>query len=234
MASTNNASLKPIKLYHHAMGPNPWKIVMAFKELQLPYTEEFVDFSLMKSEPYISVNPNGRVPAIEDPNTGITLWESGAILIYLVSTYDKNHLISFAANTTAAHHANQWLFFQTSGQGPYMGQAAWFANFHHEKLPSAISRYQDETVRVIGVIDGWLKKTGQKYLVADEEHKEGKYTFADLSFVPWGANVPWVMGKNVFENGQFADYKAWMDRVCARPAVKAALEHKAELAKKAH
>lgn len=66
------SNLKPIKLYTHASGANPWKVVMVLKELSLPYTEEFVDFSEIKSEPYISVNPNGRVPAIDDPNTGVS------------------------------------------------------------------------------------------------------------------------------------------------------------------
>lgn len=66
---------KPIHLYSHATGPNPWKVVIFLEELGIPYETEFVDFSVIKSEPFISVNPNGRVPAIKDPNTGITLWE---------------------------------------------------------------------------------------------------------------------------------------------------------------
>ena len=56
-------------------GPNPWKVVIVLEELKLPYETEMVDFSLIKKEPFINVNPNGRVPAIEDPNTGLTLWE---------------------------------------------------------------------------------------------------------------------------------------------------------------
>jgi len=119
------STLKPIKLYTHASGPNPWKVVMALKELSLPYTESFVDFAKIKEEPYTLVNPNGRVPAIEDPNTDITLWESGAILQYLVATYDKDHKISFEKGTKESYLADQWLFFQVSGQGPYYGQAAW-------------------------------------------------------------------------------------------------------------
>lgn len=66
---------KPIHLYSHATGPNPWKVVIFLEELGLPYETEFLDFGVMKQEPYLSVNPNGRVPAIKDPNTGITLWE---------------------------------------------------------------------------------------------------------------------------------------------------------------
>ena len=64
-----------LELTHGAQGPNPWKVVIILEELKLPYELEYVDFSQIKKEPFISVNPNGRVPAIEDPNTGITLWE---------------------------------------------------------------------------------------------------------------------------------------------------------------
>jgi len=228
------SNLKPITLYTHASGPNPWKVFMALKELSIPFTESFVDFAKIKEEPYISVNPNGRVPSIDDPNTGITLWESGAILQYLAETYDKDNKISFAAGSKESHLANQWLFFQVSGQGPYYGQAAWFQNFHAEKIPSAIERYQKEVVRVIAVIDSHLKKHNLKYLVADAENPEGKASYADISFVPWGVNAGWLLGKDIFADGQYASYKAWIDRVSARPAVKESLEHKAELTKKGH
>jgi len=63
--------LKPIKLYSHGSGPNPWKVVIVLKELGLRYDTEFVEMSNMKSEPFVSVNVNGRVPAIEDPNNGV-------------------------------------------------------------------------------------------------------------------------------------------------------------------
>lgn len=111
-----------------------------------------------------------------------------------------------------------------------MGQAAWFQNYHPEKIQSAIERYQKETMRIVGVIDGWLAKTGQKWLVAEEEGKgsEGKCTYADLSFVPWGANVNWLMGKDVFEGGKYNHYNEWMERLKARPAVAAMLKEKAE------
>jgi len=65
----------------------------------------------MKKEPYDSINPNDRVPAIEDPNTGITLWESGAIIEYLVETYDKQHNISFAPGSKEYYEAKQWLYY---------------------------------------------------------------------------------------------------------------------------
>lgn len=71
-------SMKPIKMYGHALGPNPWKCVIIFEELGIPYEIEYMDFAVLKQEPFLSINPNGRTPAITDPNTGITLWEVGA------------------------------------------------------------------------------------------------------------------------------------------------------------
>lgn len=101
--------------------------------------------------------------------------------------------------------------------------------FHEEKIPSAIERYQKETMRIVGVIDSYLKKHNLKWLVADAEHPEGKATFADIIFVGWGVAVSLLMGKDVFADGEYDAYKGWMDRLCARPAVKEALDEKAKL-----
>jgi glutathione S-transferase len=67
-----------IVLYSHPYGPNPWKVAIVMEELGLPYETRFVNFTEVKQEPYINLNPNGRLPAIEDPNNAITLFESGA------------------------------------------------------------------------------------------------------------------------------------------------------------
>ena len=84
----------------------------------------------------------------------------------------------------------------------------------------------------MGVIDAHLKKHHLKWLVADAENPEGKASYADISFVPWGMGAAVVAGKDIFAEGAYGAYKAWMDRVCARPAVKEALEEKAGLAGK--
>lgn len=86
-------------------------------ELSLPYESEFPK---VHEEPYISVNPNGRLPAIEDPNTGITLWESGSIIEYLLDTYDKEHKLQYTS-FPEKYHQNNWKHFQMSGQAPYFG-----------------------------------------------------------------------------------------------------------------
>lgn len=120
----------------------------------------------VKKEPYLKINPNGRTPAIVDPNTDLTLWESGAIIEYLVETYDADkRSISFATHPEK-WHAKQFLHFQMSGQGPYFGQTTWFRKFHPEDVPSAKKRYDEQLVRVVGVLDGLL--AGKTYLVGEK------------------------------------------------------------------
>ena len=209
------SSLKPIHLYGHKGGPNPWKVAIILEELGLPYEQTFPS---VKEEPYLSVNPNGRVPAIEDPNTGIVLWESAAIVQYLIETYDKDNKISYSSSPEKFYE-KQWLAFQVSGQGPYFGQAAWFGNFHPEKLPSAHERYINEIERVNSVLDGHLQK--HTYLVGD------KCTYADLVFVNWAAIIPWLTaGKDV--TSKYKAYTAWMEKLNERPSVKKILAEKAK------
>lgn len=94
-------------------------------ELGIPYDTQLMDFGDLKKDPFESVNPNGRVPAIEDPNTGLKLWESGAIIEYLLETYDTGNSLSYSSGSEKWEQ-KCWLHFQTSGQGPYFGQRAWF------------------------------------------------------------------------------------------------------------
>ena len=82
----------------------------------LKYETKIMDFSELKKDPYEKLNPNGRVPAIEDPNTGINLWESGAIIEYLLETYDKENKLSYT-KSPEKFQQSQWLHFQMSGQG---------------------------------------------------------------------------------------------------------------------
>ncbi|KAL4871444.1 hypothetical protein BDV12DRAFT_164289 [Aspergillus spectabilis] len=213
--------MQPITLYLHASGPNPWKVVMILNELSIPYDINAIPFSEVKSEPYISINPNGRLPAIQDPNTGITLWESGAILEYLVETYDKEeHKISFPQRSPEYFHAKQFLHFQMSGQGPYFGQAVWFLLFHPEKITSAQDRYVDEIRRVTGVLEHVLD--GKEYLVG------GRFSYVDAAFVPWYGIVPAVTGDKIDLEKDFTNVKNWLDRVQARPAIAKALKDRAE------
>ncbi|KAI0866500.1 thioredoxin-like protein [Xylaria cubensis] len=112
---SSNTSLKPITVWGHSIGPNPLKVRMVLEELELPYDFKVVEFDEMKQDAYLKINPNGRVPAIHDPNTNLTLWESGPIVEYLVEQYDKDHKISY--NTFAErHHIRQWIAYQISGK----------------------------------------------------------------------------------------------------------------------
>ena len=113
--------------------------------------------------------------------------------------------------------------FQVSGQGPYFGQATWFARFHPERLPSATSRYINEMERVVSVIDLALSRNkdgDSAYLVGD------KCTYADLSFVTW-ANVGKGLLTQLAEQrrlDKFENYRRWMDRLEKRSVVKSANE----------
>lgn len=210
----------------------------------------------MKVEPFTSVNPNGRLPgkqktqthrlpspvlfsdlrleAIHDPNTGITLFESGAIVAYLISTYDKNGSLTYTSSPEN-FQLQQWAFFQVSGQGPYFGQAAWyvlrlidteliallttrsttrFNLFHPEPLPSARDRYNNEIERVVSVLDSHLK--GRSWLVGD------KCTYADLAFVMWNLQIPYIMkdAQDPWDIEKYPHYKRWMEAMQARDSLK--------------
>lgn len=213
-------SLKPIVLYSHATGPNPWKVAAVLEELSLPYETKFLQFPEMKQDPFEKVNPNGRVPAIEDPNTGLNLFESGAIIEYLVETYDKQNTISFAPGSPDYFAAKQWLHFQMSGQGPYFGQAVWFNKFHSESVQSAKERYNNEVRRVSGVLNRELQ--GREWLVG------GKYSFADVAFLPWYILVPAFTEPDMDLGKEFPNLNAWLDRIKARPAAAKIIKERAD------
>ncbi|KJZ77926.1 hypothetical protein HIM_02563 [Hirsutella minnesotensis 3608] len=209
------SSLKPITVWTHGQGPNPFKVLIALEELGIPY--EAVPVSDPKAASFTAINPNGRLPAIKDPNDDdFVLWESGAILEYLVETYDG------AGKLTLPSAADKWrlkqyLHFQMSGQGPYFGQAVWFRKYHKEDVPSAKQRYEEQTVRVFGVLDDVLKD--KTYLVGE------KFTYADLAFIPWNRVMQGFL-TDVWENNdvknKYPHFAAWHERLMERPSVKKA------------
>jgi glutathione S-transferase len=215
------SQLKPIKLWGIA-GPNPPKVRMVLEELGLPYEPIAVGLGDVKNEPYISINPNGRIPAIHDPNTDLTLWESGAIVLYLIDKYDTENKISFPKGSNESYLAEQWLFFQVSGQGPYYGQSIYFKRYHHEKVQSTEDRFNKEINRVTGVLDGWLAKqeTGADgpWLVG------GKFSYADLAFINWQNAVKSILAKDTLDMAQYPHVQGWIERMEKRPLVKFVLE----------
>lgn len=214
----------PIKVWGKG-GPNPPKIAILLDELNLPYEINPIPFTDVKTPAYLAINPNGRLPSIQDPNSGITLWESGAILEYLIERYDTTHKLSFPQGTPEYHHAKQWLFFQVSGQGPYYGQAVWFKRFHSEKVQSAIERYTNEVNRVSAVLDGHLGKQkvkhGEAWLVGD------KCSYADLAFITYQFIMNVMLEKEEYDVDKFPHVKDWLSRLTSRVAVKNVLDNTA-------
>ena len=215
--------LKPIKVWGQG-GPNPPKVAIILEELGVPYEEVAIPYSDIKQPEYLAINPNGRLPSIQDPNTGITLWESGAIVEYLIERYDTSHKLSFEQGTPEYYHAKQWLFFQTTGQGPYYGQAAWFIKFHHEQVPSAVERYVKEVNRVTGVLDGYLEKQEAgdggdgPWLVGN------KLSYADISFISWQQVIAMFLGPDQYDVNNYPHAKEWLDKLSARESVKLVME----------
>lgn len=229
MTSTSNPA-KPIRIWITPPGPNSWKTVFILEELGINYEFKSFRFDDVKKKPFIDVNPNGRVPAIEDPNTGITLWESGAINQYLVEVYDTDKRLTHTA-LKERHLCNQWLQFQMSGQGPYYGQAGWFQHLHPEKIPSAVERYTKEIRRVLTVLEGVLAAQppaadgGEvRWLVG------GKMTYADMAFAPWDFRLSEVLMQSWDEVWEGVPHvRAWHEHMVGLPSWKRAMEHRARL-----
>ncbi|KAF2167554.1 hypothetical protein M409DRAFT_22359 [Zasmidium cellare ATCC 36951] len=205
------SSLKPLKLYHKgAVRPNPWKVVAILEELDLPY--ELVKVEDIKGKEYLAINPNGRVPALVDPNTSVTTWESGSKIDHFIETYDQDHKISFGTSPEK-FLARNWAHFQMSGQGPYFGQKAWFSRYHPETVQSAIDRYGNEIERILGVIELHLATTGQQYLVGN------RVSYADLMFVSWNDLLPLLKGADFDYKGKFPKTFEWNERLATRESV---------------
>ncbi|KAK9782134.1 putative Glutathione S-transferase [Seiridium cardinale] len=207
--------VETLTVYVHSAGPNPLKVIIICEELGVPYKKIVVEDP--KEEWFTKINPNGRLPAIVDPNLELTLWESGVIIEYLVDTYDVEGKLT-AEDPKTKWHLRQFLHFQASGQGPYYGQAVWFHKCP-EDIPLAKQRYIEQAVRVVEVLDDMLK--GKEYLAA------GKLTYADLSFVPWNhvlRSAPFfqdTVWKRYGLERKCPDFMAWHERMMARPSVKA-------------
>jgi GST-like protein len=184
--------------------PNGWKISIALEEMGLPYEVRVIDFATneQKSDWYVKINPNGRIPALIDD--GFELFESGAILMYLAEKTGK----FLPKEVQGRSRVIQWLMFQMSGVGPMMGQANVFLRYFPEKIQAAIDRYQREVTRLFGVMDKQL---------ATHEYIAGTYSIADMALWPWVSGYEWS-GVSVDE---FAHLKRWLKLVGDRPAVQA-------------
>lgn len=192
-----------ITLYTAAT-PNGWKVSIALEEMGLAYDVKLIDFATndQKADWYTKINPNGRIPALEDD--GFTLFESGAILLYLAEKTGQ----FLPADAQERSRVVQWLMFQMSAIGPMMGQANVFLRYFPEKIQPAIDRYQREVTRLFGVMDTQL---------ASNEYICGDYSIADMSLWPWVSGYDWS-GVSV---DPFSHLQRWLKLVGDRPAVQA-------------
>jgi glutathione S-transferase len=184
--------------------PNGWKISIALEEMGLPYEVRVVDFATneQKSDWYVKLNPNGRIPTLVDE--GFAMFESGAILIYLAEKTGR----FLPRDVQGRSRVIQWLMFQMSAVGPMMGQANVFLRYFPEKIQPAIDRYQREVTRLFGILDRQL---------AAHEYIAGDYSIADMALWPWVSGYEWS-GVSIAE---FANLQRWLAKVGERPAVQA-------------
>ena len=198
-----------IDLYTAAT-PNGHKVSIALEELGLPYTLKVLDLAKgeQKTPAFLAINPNGRIPAIVDHSAGgFAVFESGAILIYLAEKTGQ----LMPADVQGRSRVIQWLMFQMGGVGPMMGQANVFYRYFPEKIQPAIDRYQGESKRLLGVLDGHLK---------DHEYLAGDYSIADIANWAWVRTHRWS-GVDVSD---LPHLQRWIDAIRQRPAVQRGIE----------
>lgn len=194
---------------HYWPTPNGHKITMFLEEAGARYRIVPVDISAgdqFKPE-FLAISPNNRMPAIvdHDPKDGgepISVFESGAILVYLADKYGL--LLPTAAR--ARKTVLEWLFWQVGGLGPMAGQNHHFVQYAPEQIPYAINRYVKETNRLYGVLNKRLE--GRVFVAGDE------YSIADIAAYPW--IVPWKRQQQNLDD--FPNLRRWFDAIRARPA----------------
>ncbi|MEN6079405.1 glutathione binding-like protein [Chromobacterium piscinae] len=201
-----------IDLYYWTT-PNGHKITIFLEEAGLPYRIEPVNISAgdQFKPDFLRIAPNNRIPAIVDhaPQGGgepISLFESGAILLYLANKTGR----FIPQDLRGRNEALQWLFWQMGGLGPMAGQNHHFTQYAPEKLPYAIDRYVRETARLYRVLDTHLSDS--------RDFIAGEYSIADMASYPW--IVPHQRQQQNLDD--FPSLKRWFDRIAERPAVQRA------------
>ena len=206
-----------IEVYSWAT-PNGHKVHVMLEECGLPYRVHAVDIGAGEQfDPaFLAISPNNKIPAIVDPDgpegRPISLFESGAILLYLAGKTGK----FLPEGVAAKYEVLQWLMFQMGGVGPMLGQAHHFRIYAPEPIPYAIDRYTNEAKRLYGVMDKRLARS--KYLGGAE------YSIADIAVFPWlrswkNQGISW---------NEYPNLKGWFDEIAGRPAVKRGVEVLAE------
>ena len=184
--------------------PNGRKASIMLEEVGLPYTAHAIDINKgdQFQPDFLKISPNNRIPAIVDHDTGISMMESGAIMLYLA---EKTGML-----VPDTHHARwstiEWLMWQMGGIGPMLGQAHHFLRFNKGKSAYAEDRYGSEAERLYGVLDRRL---------SDNEYLAGEYSIADIATWPWISRYEW----QGIDLNAYANVKRWYLAIAARPAV---------------
>ncbi len=194
--------------------PNGHKVQILVEELGLAYRAIPIDITqgAQHAPAYGHINPNGKIPAIVDhaPADGgapLSVFETGAIMVYLA---DKTRQF-LPAEPRARSEVLQWLFWQVGGLGPMMGQAQHFYRYASEPVPYGIARYQNESLRLLRVLEAQLN--GREFIC-------GTYSIADMACFPW-IRIHKLTGIALDE---FPRIQAWYGRVRARPGVARGLD----------
>jgi len=200
--------------------PNGVKVSIMLEEIGLPYEVHLVDFNRddQKTPEFLSLNPNGKIPAILDPDgpggKPLPLFESGAILQYLAEKTGK----LLPDDAVRRWQTIQWVHFQMGGIGPMFGQVGFFHKFagkdYEDKRP--LQRYVTESKRLLGVMETQL--AGRQWIMDDD------YSIADISMLGWVRNLVGFYGaRELVAFDDFRNVSAWLERCLARPAVERGL-----------
>jgi GST-like protein len=202
--------------YYGLPTPNGVKVSIALEESGIPYEPHLVDIMKNESwtEEYLSLNPNGKIPAILDPDgpggNPFALWESGAILLYLAEKSGR----LLPADAAGRYEAIQWVMWQMGGLGPMAGQLGFFHKFagkdYEDKRPR--DRYAKETARLLRVLETAL--ADREWLVG------GEFSIADIASIGWVRNlIGFYDAGALVQYDELVHVPAWLERSLVRPGV---------------
>ena len=200
--------------FYFAPTPNGWKVAIMLEECGLRYATHVVDITAgdQHAPDFLAISPNNRMPTIVDndpPGGGdpISVFESGAILIYLAEKTGR----FMPADLRGRNEVMEWLMWQMGGMGPMFGQAGHFRFYAPEQIPYAKERYDNEMLRLYGVLDRRL---------ADREFIAGDYSIADMACWPWVITYK----RQEVDLEQFPNVRRWYKALQARPALRRGYE----------
>ncbi len=189
--------------------PNGMKVSIMLEECDLEY--EAVRVNIGRGDQFesdfLDISPNNRIPAIVDHDNNMSVFESGAILMYLAEKADR----FMPGDEKQKYEVLQWLFWQVAGLGPMAGQLSHFVNYAPEAVPYAHTRYEQEYDRLLGVMNTRL---------ADREYLAGEYSIADIASFPWVAGYK-RLGTSL---DAFVNLRRWFDAIKVRPAVRKGMD----------